>query len=187
MKNQARSETGSPIHSIGGALRLLEAPLFKSLNGSHWSSFGTNSGKKTSMSKSAPSIPASARTTFRLVLLALVGGLVTMWLTRDTNVSADAVASVAAAVIGVAGVHIGHVTAHQFGKEPAGRMHRKDRFGLVVMSVTAMLGLVAIVSVGYIQGIISVEAIATFAAAVIGVVGTHVGHVTGHRLGKSQT
>jgi hypothetical protein len=53
-------------------------------------------------------------------VLVLAAGWWLMYVFRDAqNVSADAIASLAAAAIGVLGTHIGHVTGHELGRRKA--------------------------------------------------------------------
>jgi hypothetical protein len=90
----------------------------------------------------------------------------------------------AAAVIGVAAIHIGHVTGHQRAKQwiwlaiPAGAWLA---FAIIVAAL--VVGFIAIAVAASSESGLSAEAISALAAAAIGVAGTHLGHVTGHQLG----
>lgn len=132
-------------------------------------------------------IPTSVGVSYAIIALAFVGGVITIVATRNTKVSEEAITTLAAAVIGVAGVHIGHVTGHQREKQwqwlsgPASLW-----IGFVIIALALVGGFCTIGVVAFTKVSLSAEAIASLAAAIVGVAGTHIGHVTGHQLGKEQ-
>jgi hypothetical protein len=124
------------------------------------------------------------------VLIALWGIVVTaivtmimLVVTRNTKVSGDALTSLAVAVIGVAAVHFGHVAAHQRANRwPALDTNWSAMAGFAVIGLALGGGFWAITNATT-GSSLSAEAIASLAAAVIGVAGTHIGHVIGHQQG----
>jgi hypothetical protein len=71
------------------------------------------------MRRWAMSTPPSVWLSLVIILIALAGGYLTIKATSTTSGSAEAIATVVAAVVGVAGTHIGHVIGHSLGKGEA--------------------------------------------------------------------
>jgi hypothetical protein len=137
------------------------------------------------MRRWAMSTPPSVWLSLVIILIALAGGYLTIKATSTTSGSAEAIATVVAAVVGVAGTHIGHVTGHPLGK----KWHRPPGsawlgFGVILLAMTGFAAVLLEISYGKQDW--SAEAIATVVAAVVGVAGTHIGHVIGHSLGKGE-
>jgi hypothetical protein len=108
--------------------------------------------------------------------IAVAGGLMLMVATdNDEKVPDAAVAALAAAVIGVAGTHLGHATGHQHGSESEGSpdkpawTHRAIIVGLIAVALGA--GALAFV---YMPKALDVsdEAAAALVAALVGIVCT---------------
>jgi cytochrome bd-type quinol oxidase subunit 2 len=127
--------------------------------------------------------PPSVWAMIMLIAVALIGGIWTINATAETSRSAEAIATVMAAVVGVAGVHIGHVTGHQRGRPSWPRW--SAWLGFLIILLAMIVFAVVLLTITGSKPNWSAEAIATVVAAVVGVAGTHIGHVTGHQLGQA--
>ena len=115
-----------------------------------------------------------AGTEVRLFVLAsIVAGIIAFFSIALWHLSFAAVSALIAAVLGVVGVHI----AHEVSTTP--RSWRG--VGLLLFAIALIVGLTAILVFPE-----SAEGWAAFAAAIIGIGGTQVGHVRGYELGKAK-
>jgi hypothetical protein len=124
--------------------------------------------------RGTPTTRPDAGAEIRLFILAsIVAGIIAALSIAQLHVSFAAVSALIAAVLGVVGVHI----AHEVSTTP----RTWSGVGLLLIAIALIGGLAATLVFPK-----SAEGWAAFAAAIIGIGGTQVGHVRGYELGKAK-